>query len=78
MNTEKMVQEWFEEYDSKMASLKVSYDLGFEYIKLNKAGEASPESLLDLNQWYTEQRNKIRMEMTEKAQSLFSKAEGEK
>lgn len=61
------------EYDEKMASLKASYDFGFEWLPVNEAGETDAKALLDLNRWHEEQANKIKTEMAQKAQKLFGK-----
>jgi hypothetical protein len=73
MTTEKMVMDWFNEYEEKKKQLSASYDFGFERLPVNEAGETSAEALLDLNRWYEDQENKIRTEMMLKAKAMFGK-----
>ncbi len=70
---EELVKAWLEEYDQKKKSLVAGYEFGFEWLPVNEAGETDAKALLDLNKWYQDQENKIKLEMTEKAKVLFGK-----
>lgn len=61
-----MYKDWFDEYDQKMLDLTKLYHS--EYDRTN-----DPDGLSELNQWFADQKEMIRMTMTAKAKLMFGK-----
>lgn len=61
-----MYKDWFDEYDQKMRNLHSVYR--YEYDRIN-----DPDGLSELNRWFADQKEMIRMTMVAKAKLLFEK-----
>lgn len=49
---ETKVKEWLHEYEAKKKALADVYDLSFELLPVNEAGEVISDAVLSLNNWY--------------------------